>query len=67
MLHKRITLCFPHVHNMVLGRTLILPDRDIMPFWTLRRHEEARLLRDVLYHIFQRDQTWVSKSFKHRL
>lgn len=32
MLHKRITLCSPYVHNVVLGRTLILSDRHIMVF-----------------------------------
>lgn len=30
MLHKRITLCSPYVHNVVLGRNLIPSDRDIM-------------------------------------
>ena len=39
-----------YVHNMVLGRTLILSDRDIMVLWTLRRHKET-LLRDILYHM----------------
>lgn len=48
MLHKRITLCSPCVHNMVLGRTLILSDRDIMVFW---KHRETRLESDILYHL----------------
>lgn len=74
MLHERMTLYSPCVHNVATGRTLIVPDRRIMVFglsgrrqWCGRGGEALELRSQTDLDVFERQRPSSLSSDTKRL